>query len=275
MARTFTQNIANYCDLNVGTLGALVNGVSSLTVAAWVKPATLTAGTNVNRILCLIVNSNSSGLVLMISGSPVKVELGARSQSGDAFGKATGATTVSTGSWVHVAGTVNYSSPNITVYLNGTSDGTATPTFGASTLTIGTPTAPDMIGAFSSVYPVTTNAGFQFDGDIAEVGLWDTALSAAEIAALAKGVPPSRVRSRRLCAYYPLQTDGTTVPNRVGSTALGTVTGSIPIAAHAPVSPWFGESIDWPPYAVSAAPSTTTYFFWHGYAEESLDVLTY
>ena len=255
MSRTFNLTGTNFVSLGVSALGSLLSGTASASVAAWVKPASLPPGTNINRVLSIVINSNTSGLVLMISGATPKLELGARSTAADGFGKATGATTVSTGSWVHIAGTVNYTSPNITTYLNGASDGTTTPTFGASTLTIGTPSHEDMIGGFPNSAAPASSATFQFDGDIAELGLWDTALSAAEIAALARGVPPSRIRPLRLCAYWPLQTEGSTLPNRVRGTGAGTISGSIPIAPHAPVSPWFGESIDWVPHATSA-PST-------------------
>ena len=254
MARTFTKNTANYCSLGNNVLSPLLNGVGAVSMAAWVKPASFTAGTNFNRILNIAVNAGTSGLVLMVSGASAKVEMGARSQAADAFGKATGATTVSTGSWVHVAGTVNFASPNITVYLNGTSDGTATPTFGSATYAPGTPTIPDMIGCFASSLP-PTDTSYQWDGEIAELGLWDVVLTASEASALAKGVPPTRIRSTRLCAYWAIHGDPSSILNRVGSTAAGAVTGSLPVAAHAPVAPWFGCSSDWVPYATSAPAS--------------------
>lgn len=41
-------------------------------------------------------------------------------------------------------------------------------------------------------------------GTVAEIGLWDAALSAAECAALAKGFKPCRIRPRSLVSYLPL-----------------------------------------------------------------------
>lgn len=42
------------------------------------------------------------------------------------------------------------------------------------------------------------------NGDIWEVGVWNVALDAGEIKALAQGYPPSTIRPASLVAYYPL-----------------------------------------------------------------------
>lgn len=43
-----------------------------------------------------------------------------------------------------------------------------------------------------------------FDGDIAEAAIWNVALSDAEIAMLAKGLSPLRVRPASLVSYVPM-----------------------------------------------------------------------
>ena len=43
-----------------------------------------------------------------------------------------------------------------------------------------------------------------FSGDIAEVGIWNVDLSAAEIAALAKGVSPALIRPQNLLPHLEL-----------------------------------------------------------------------
>ncbi len=48
----------------------------------------------------------------------------------------------------------------------------------------------------------------RFDGDVAEVASWAVALSAPEIASLAKGFSPLLVRPASLKAYWPLVRDG-------------------------------------------------------------------
>ena len=51
-----------------------------------------------------------------------------------------------------------------------------------------------------------SSPSWHFSGSLAEVGIWDVALTDAEIAALAAGLPPNRLVARRgnLVAYYPL-----------------------------------------------------------------------
>jgi hypothetical protein len=50
----------------------------------------------------------------------------------------------------------------------------------------------------------TGNATGFFTGDIAEVGIWNAALTAAEIASLAKGMTCDKVRPQSLVFYAPL-----------------------------------------------------------------------
>ena len=48
------------------------------------------------------------------------------------------------------------------------------------------------------------SAGLYFNGQIAEVGVWNVALNAAEIASLAKGMTCDKVRPDSLVFYAPL-----------------------------------------------------------------------
>jgi hypothetical protein len=45
------------------------------------------------------------------------------------------------------------------------------------------------------------------DGRTAEVGIWNAALTAAEIASLAKGMTPDKIRPQSLVFYAPLVRD--------------------------------------------------------------------
>lgn len=68
-----------------------------------------------------------------------------------------------------------------------------------------------------------TNASF-FNGSVAEVGIWNAALTAAEIASLAKGMTCDKVRPQSLVFYAPLVRDlidqkgGLTITNNNGAT---------------------------------------------------------
>ena len=58
---------------------------------------------------------------------------------------------------------------------------------------------------------VNVTPGLFFDGLIAEVGIWNAALTAAEVASLAKGMTCDKVRPNALVAYFPLIRDLTEI----------------------------------------------------------------
>jgi hypothetical protein len=70
-------------------------------------------------------------------------------------------------------------------------------------------------------FPTTS---LNFNGTIAEVGIWNAALTAAEIASLAKGMTCDKVRPQSLVFYAPLVRDlndqkgGLTITNNNGAT---------------------------------------------------------
>ena len=101
---------------------------------------------------------------------------------------------VSTNVWNHYAG-VFVSGSSRTPYTNGVAGAENTTTVAAITPTF------TNIGAF---YAGTATAIQFMDGLIAEVGIWNAALTAAEIASLAKGMTCDKVRPQSLVFYAPL-----------------------------------------------------------------------
>lgn len=106
--------------------------------------------------------------------------------------------TYSASTWVYNAGTfINGSS---TTYLNGGNSVTAT-----------------YVGTFPSITNFTqlsigarhngTSWGVYNDGLLAEIAVWSVTLTAAEIASLAKGFKPYRIRPQSLVFYAPLIRD--------------------------------------------------------------------
>jgi len=63
-----------------------------------------------------------------------------------------------------------------------------------------------------------------FNGTIAEVGIWNSALTQPEIASLAKGMTPDKIRPQSLVFYAALVRDlidqkgGLTITNQNGAT---------------------------------------------------------
>ena len=116
------------------------------------------------------------------------------------------------GVWRHAAG-VFASSTSRTAYADGVAGGTNTTDITATAIN------SISIGA-RGISPVTN----YHDGLIAEVGIWDVALTAAEIASLAAGVTCDRVRPQSLRFYAPLirdlqdVIDGLTITNTNGAT---------------------------------------------------------
>jgi Concanavalin A-like lectin/glucanases superfamily len=104
---------------------------------------------------------------------------------------------VSAGSWNHYAG-VFASGSSRTPYTNGVAGAENTTSVAAITPTV------TSIGAW---FEGTSNPIQFFDGQIAEVGIWNAALTAAEIASLAKGMTCDKVRPQSLVFYAPLVRD--------------------------------------------------------------------
>jgi hypothetical protein len=97
-----------------------------------------------------------------------------------------------------------------TIYLDGGGSATNTATI--------TPT-PANITSLRAGW-----TGATLDGCVAEVGVWNAALTAAEVASLAKGMTCDKIRPQNLVFYAPLVRDlidqkgGLTITNNNGAT---------------------------------------------------------
>jgi hypothetical protein len=138
-------------------------------------------------------------------------------QSGTAAGGSSSFARSTTGfaanTWNHACGvfsTINSRTAYLNAGGNATNNGSQIPT-GISLLKIG---ALNLSG---------TNVSF-FNGSIAEVGIWNAALTVAEIASLAKGMTCDKVRPQSLVFYAPLvrelidQKGGLAITNNNGAT---------------------------------------------------------
>jgi hypothetical protein len=121
-----------------------------------------------------------------------------------------------TGTWQHAAA-VFTSNASRTVYLDG---GNAVTNTSSNTDPFRT---YNRVGI--GVYFSSNNTPFSYlDGRIAEVGIWNAALTAAEVASLAKGMTCDKVRPQSLVFYAPLVRDlqdvrgGLTITNNNAAT---------------------------------------------------------
>lgn len=178
MARGFVAASNHSLDNNVAGATAV-----PLTIAGWALPS----GANAGAIAFIGDKDTAQNyFAIYCSGG----SLVARANDGGAAGGATKAFTSSV--WSHFAG-VFTSTTSRTSYVNGVAGTTET--------TSSVPTGIDRtsIGRIGSSSPALS-----FDGSIGEVGAWNVALDAAEIAALAAGVSPLMVRPASLIGYWPL-----------------------------------------------------------------------
>jgi hypothetical protein len=184
----------------------------ALTLVAWVK-STGSYGTAARGILTkyetgtnqrsYALTTNSSGQVFFIV-----------SNNGIGALNATGSTAVGT-NWRHVAG-VYTPSTKLEAFLDGASNGSNTTSIVASLFSVSAPLAVGMVS-----FPSVNNC---WDGLIAEAAVYNAALTAAEIASLAKGMTCDKVRPQNLVFYAPLVRDlidakgGRTITNNNGAT---------------------------------------------------------
>jgi hypothetical protein len=97
-----------------------------------------------------------------------------------------------------------------------------------------------------------TGPGLSFyAGILAEVALWNVALTDQEINCLAMGVRPNRVRSGNIIAYWPLFGLNSPDVDYSGSKQNLTVTGTA-LANHAPVTLWTPKRVGAPLIEVAA-----------------------
>lgn len=239
MSRVFTKNLANYMSLGTSGIGSLLAGASAVSVHAKVKVTSVTTGTGDNVILSILINGTTTGVGFGIDGTAgnPKVRVSARSVSTDTKQSKSGATTIPLSTTTYVGGVVNIAGDSLQVFLNGVSDGSAAVTFANTSFTLGTPTDSDTVGGYRAPPVVTTD---QFDGEIGEIAVWTSALTATDYATLATGATADTVQAGSL-VYY-LKIGGTTSPEppTVG-TAQGTITGSLP-AGSAPTAALTGVS---------------------------------
>jgi hypothetical protein len=185
-----------------------INGLTKpFTLACWFNPDNITS--NGQLIALSPVSGNLWGLALggAISGDPV---IAYHTSTANAVTSAG----FSANQWQHGCA-VFTSTSSRTAYLNGGNSGT-------SLASENLPTAATQLLIGSRRF--AGNLDLFMDGQIAEVGIWNVALTAAEVASLAKGMTCDKVRPQSLVFYAPLVRDlvdqkgGLTITNNNGAT---------------------------------------------------------
>jgi hypothetical protein len=191
MAYEFTAASSQY-------LSTASTPVSSLpcTLACWFR----VTNTSLNNVLVTLDSGASSRITITNNGtaSPKRAVQATTFNSSNVFGRiALNTESYAADTWYHAAG-VFETSTTLNAYFNGNA-GTLDPTDGVSVsginkILIGARTASGTIGQYHG-------------GQLAEVGVWNAALTAAEVASLAKGMTCDKVRPQSLVFYAPLVRD--------------------------------------------------------------------
>jgi hypothetical protein len=177
-----------------------------LTMACWFNAAQVTT----SDYLVTVSTATTQYFGLVILGANAGDPVGAFDFGNGLIGASTTAG-YTAGTWTHAVG-VWSSLSNRTAYINGGNSATNNSTQISFTLTR------------SQIAAAAGSISNRMNGLIAEVGIWNAALTAAEIASLAKGMTPDKIRPQSLVFYAPLVRDlidqkgGLTIANNNGAT---------------------------------------------------------
>jgi len=160
-----------------------------MTIAAWFYPTSTAAAS----VICSVgVAAGSDRFTLYSDLSLAGNKVGAQSIASGVISEATYPNVVVLNTWQHGA-SVFESTTSRYVYHNGvasTQNTASSSPSGVDSITIGARRSPAI--------------GVLMNGSIAQLGIWDAALTADEIASLADGMICSRVRPQNLKFYAPL-----------------------------------------------------------------------
>lgn len=216
MARNF--------DGSTGYLQSLVAPVTAepLTLAGWFRSDITTQN---QAIIKVGANAASAGWQLWITSGNNQVAattVDAAQTAGAALSNP--ASPYTAGTWFHGAA-VFTSASSRAAFINGgakVTNATSITVAGVDSVLIGSRYLGGTLGSF-------------FDGRLAEVGVWNVALSDEEVASLATGVSPLLVRPHALVSYVPVFGRASPEVDMVRADTL-TVTGTAPVAPHPPIA---------------------------------------
>lgn len=211
MARDFTA--ASSHQLSVATPALTSN--FPITIAAWIYANSTADFQDVAGVYGDPgVGEGAKGSRLTVDAGPIRF-----TQNFGPFSYADSTADITANTWHHACG-VAYDQYSRAAFLDGGNKGEG---FGSAD--DGAEHATRIGGRFD-------DASF-FDGRICEVAMWNAALTDAEVAALATGLSPLKVRPDALASYWPLWGRYSPEIDVVASLDL-TVTGAV-VAPHAPV----------------------------------------
>ena len=176
------------------------NGATALTVSAWIKLDSIDINQTVIGILPL---SNTNAFRLMVRDTN-QIDL-IWGDGSNFFVSTLDGATLTSGSWIHVAGTFN-NSGNATRYVDGAQTGTIDDLSSYGSLSI-----LGDVGIGARVQPTNPLYNLPLDGKIADVRIYDAELTASQISDLYAGTDVTA----NLVAHY--LTDNDDVEDKAGA----------------------------------------------------------
>jgi len=168
-ARDFEAGDTEYLAIaNASCANLKITG--EITISAWIKQESQSA-TQIILSKFKEANGSRSYYLVVTSSNIIRFLV---SSDGTAQTYADSTDTISTGTWTHIAATLNQATDLLQVYINGSANGDAV----SFTSNIYDNAIDFMIGAYLNSSSVPT---FHFDGLIDEVIVWNTALTAGEV----------------------------------------------------------------------------------------------
>lgn len=209
MARNFGGTSSDYLSHGASVVGS----GRAMTISAWTKGSDF-SGYPVAAGILDNADAAARAIILIDPSGAAFWQY----KNGGSEGNAISSNTTTTGAWAHVVGCEESSSSRFAVlngdWANRGTNGTSVSAFTQDRTRIGS-----ALGILA------------FPGDIAEVGIWDVALTQGEIEALSKGFSPLLIRPGSLVAYWPIIGRASPEIDPVGGYAM-TVNGTASASAH-------------------------------------------
>jgi hypothetical protein len=182
--------LSGFSNSNYITIESALVNAAPLTIAVWFRSTSSTTGQN-PIVINGTTDANFIGLSVAgtVAGDPVIFYAKETTGSSISVNTTTG---YAANTWQHACGVFG-SATSRSVYINGGSKATST------TSVVPTSLSRINIGVYRTSTPLDA-----FTGSLAEVCLWNAALTDDEVASLAKGFTPDKIRPQSLVAYLPL-----------------------------------------------------------------------
>lgn len=182
-ARTFVRASNSFLQVSSATVTAY-----PITLSGWFKTNDLT----VNQVIVANATAtNAIGVYLIFRGNTAGDPLSATDYDGSTSAQANSSGSVTSGTWFH-GGAVYSGASSRAVYLNGAKN--------TNTTTVST----NLAGTDRTNTGALIDTNSHWSGDLAEIAIWNVALTDDEMISLAAGCSPLRIRPASLQFYMPL-----------------------------------------------------------------------